>query len=146
MRLAVVLLVIGCGATSTQAPDGGADADADADADGDSDADLDCSSAGGPAGTVPMWTCGPPSDVPSAPLCAAEVGPCERDEQCAMVSLDPCCPVNNVAVLEPSVAGVTARVGTCNVGDPGCSDCPLPDPRPECLGGRCVLVDCSNGC
>ncbi len=140
----VALLVCGCGTSSTPLDAGAGDADADADA--DSDADLDCSAAGGAAGSVPVQGCGPPSPADRLPLCADDVGGCMRDEQCMVVSFDDCCGFDLVAIVESHEAEVVARIPECSVTDPGCLECAPTRSEPQCLDGRCFLVDCSMGC
>jgi len=141
-RLLPILFFAGCGATSRSATD----ADSDADTDADADADLDCSSHGGLVGPVPLQSCGPPAPRSDIQLCNDEIGPCERDEQCQVVNFDACCGLAAVAVIEPAVEGVQARIEPCDVTDPGCTECPQPPSEGRCEGGQCILVDCMGPC
>ena len=138
----VLLLLLGCGATSRSA-DGDSDTDADTDTDAD---DLDCTARGGPAGTVPVQACGPPAPSQAVALCMAEIGPCERDEQCEIVNFDDCCGLAAVAVSGFHLAEVAARVEPCNVDDPGCPGCMQTPSEAQCLDGQCALVECIGPC
>jgi hypothetical protein len=67
-----------------------------------------------------------------------QIAPCDGAGDCSLVNLDPCCAMQEVAVLESHAGDFVGR--DCADPKPVCPGCASFPARADCVEGRCEVV------